>query len=142
MDKQEDCAANRGNVEAPANILIVDKDPEQRRVMTHVAKTQGYRVSTAVDGETALKIISGNPPDLVLLELILPGIDGFKLCCEIRKISAVPIIIVTSIDGELDRVAGLRSGADDYVVKPFSLAELGARMRAVLRRSSSSSKSA
>ena len=129
-------------MEAPVDVLIVDKDPEQRRVMTHVAKTQGYRVTTAVDGETALKIISGNPPDLVLLELILPGIDGFKLCCEIRKISAVPIIIVTSIDGELDRVAGLRSGADDYMVKPFSLAELGARMRAVLRRSSSSSRSA
>lgn len=115
-------------------ILVVDDEPRYLRLLEANLLTEGYQVFTASDGEAALEAFSSGPVDLVLLDVIMPRMDGFAVCQRIRQYSNVPIIILTAKGEEQDRVRGLDVGADDYLVKPFSVTELLARVRAVLRR--------
>jgi two-component system KDP operon response regulator KdpE len=117
-----------------AKILVVDDAPQVRRVMRTSLTAQGYIVYEARNGEEALAGMRSAPPDLVLLDVNMPGMDGLTACREIRRDSAVPIIMLTVRDAERDKVAALDAGADDYVVKPFGMPELLARIRAALRR--------
>ncbi|MCS6869527.1 response regulator transcription factor [Thermus sp.] len=107
-----------------------------RESLRYTLTRQGYRVLTAADGPSALETARSQHPDLVILDLILPGMDGFEVCRILRRESTVPILILTARDEEVDRVLGLELGADDYVTKPFSMRELVARVKALLRRAS------
>jgi DNA-binding response OmpR family regulator len=122
-------------VNAPTTILVVDDEEAVRRLVVYPFERDGYRVLQAGTGEGALEIIGRERPDLILLDLMLPGIDGYEVCRRVRATSMVPIIMLTARDDEIDKVLGLELGADDYVTKPFSVAELRSRVRAVLRRS-------
>jgi DNA-binding response OmpR family regulator len=115
-------------------ILVVDDEPRYLRLLQANLLTEEYKVFTASDGEEALESFSTNPVDLILLDIMLPGLDGFAVCQRIRQFSNVPIIMLTAKGEEQDRIQGLDVGADDYLVKPFSVMELLARVRAVLRR--------
>jgi DNA-binding response OmpR family regulator len=115
-------------------ILVVDDEPRYLRLLEANLLTEEYKVFTASDGEEALESFSTNPVDLILLDIILPRMDGFAVCQRIRQFSNVPIIMLTAKGEEQDRIRGLDVGADDYLVKPFSVMELLARVRAVLRR--------
>jgi DNA-binding response OmpR family regulator len=117
-----------------ARILLVDDEPRYVRLMEANLMTEGYQVLKAYNGQEAVDLVAEQKPDLVILDIMMPVLDGFGACERIRKFSAVPIIIVTAKGEELDRVRGLDLGADDYIVKPFSATELLARVRAVLRR--------
>jgi DNA-binding response OmpR family regulator len=116
-------------------ILIVDDEPRYLRLLEANLRTEGYDVIPASDGMEALEKFSASPADLVLLDVMMPRLDGFATCQRIRQFSNVPIVILTAKGEEQDRVKGLDLGADDYLVKPFSATELLARVRAVLRRS-------
>lgn len=118
----------------PTRILVVDDEPRYLRLLEANLLTKGYEVTTAMDGEEGLESFSADPADLVLLDVMLPRMDGFAVCQRIRQFSTVPIIMLTAKGEEHDRVRGLDVGADDYLVKPFSVMELLARVRAVLRR--------
>jgi DNA-binding response OmpR family regulator len=115
-------------------ILIVDDEPRYLRLLEANLKTEGYTVVTAADGLQAIDAFSAQPVDLILLDIMMPRLDGFGTCQRIREFSNVPIIMLTAKGEEQDRVKGLDLGADDYLVKPFSATELLARVRAVLRR--------
>ncbi|HEY5270230.1 MAG TPA: response regulator transcription factor [Anaerolineales bacterium] len=115
-------------------ILVVDDEPRYLRLLEANLLTEEYKVFTASDGEEALESFSTNLVDLILLDIILPRMDGFAVCQRIRQFSNVPIIMLTAKGEEQDRIRGLDVGADDYLVKPFSVMELLARVRAVLRR--------
>ena len=115
-------------------ILVVDDEPKIVRLARDYLEHSGYRVVTAGDGEAALDTVRQSRPDLVVLDLNLPGIDGLEVCRRIRSDSDVPIIMLTARVEETDRLIGLEIGADDYITKPFSPRELVARTRAVLRR--------
>ncbi len=115
-------------------ILIVDDEPRYLRLLEANLKTEGYAVVTAADGLQAVDAFSAQPVDLILLDIMMPRLDGFGTCQRIREFSNVPIIMLTAKGEEQDRVKGLDLGADDYLVKPFSATELLARVRAVLRR--------
>lgn len=115
-------------------ILIVDDEPRYVRLMEANLLSDNYQVLKAYNGEQALEIVANQNPDLVLLDIMMPVLDGFTVCERIRKFSTIPIIVVTVKGEEQDRVRGLDLGADDYIVKPFSATELLARVRAVLRR--------
>src|SRR5512137_515745 len=115
-------------------ILAVDDEPLYLRLLKVNLEPEGYEVITAADGETALDLVTAKQPDLVILDVMMPKLDGITTCERIRQFSNVPIIILTARGEEQDRVRGLDVGADDYVVKPFSVTELVARVRAVLRR--------
>ena len=115
-------------------ILVVDDEPRYVRLMEANLITEGYQVLKAYDGQNAVEIVAEKQPDLVLLDVMMPGLSGFSACERIREFSNVPIIMVTAKGEEQDRVRGLDVGADDYIVKPFSATELLARVRAVLRR--------
>lgn len=115
-------------------ILIVDDEPRYLRLLEANLRTENYEVVTAQDGQQALDVFSSQPIDLILLDIMMPRLDGFAACQRIRAFSNVPIIILTAKGDEQDRVRGLDLGADDYLVKPFSATELLARVRAVLRR--------
>jgi DNA-binding response OmpR family regulator len=115
-------------------VLIVDDEPRYLRLLDANLRTEGYEVVTANDGQQAIDVFSSQPIDLILLDIMMPRIDGFAACQRIREFSNVPIIILTAKGEEQDRVKGLDMGADDYLVKPFSATELLARVRAVLRR--------
>jgi DNA-binding response OmpR family regulator len=115
-------------------ILIVDDEPRYLRLLEANLRSEENELFTAVDGEEALESFSANPVDLILLDVMLPRMDGFAVCQRIRQFSNVPIIMLTAKGEEHDRVRGLDVGADDYLVKPFSVMELLARVRAVLRR--------
>ena len=120
----------------PKSILLIDDEPHVAEVVVYVLEQGGFKVLTAADGDTGLRLFTDRKPDLVLLDLNLPGIAGMDLFREIRRRQPqVPVIILTSRSDEMDRVLGLEIGADDYVTKPFSPRELAARVRAVLRRS-------
>jgi DNA-binding response OmpR family regulator len=118
-------------------VLVVDDEPAIVEIVRDYLADVGYRVSTARSGDEALRQLRSVTPDLVVLDLGLPDIDGLDVARTVRRASAVPIIMLTARTDEADRVAGLELGADDYVVKPFSPRELLARIRAVLRRSGS-----
>ena len=115
-------------------ILVVDDEPSVSDLLAYNLRKAHYEVSLAADGKTALRLASEFRPDLILLDLMIPEVDGLDVCRELRKTSAVPIIMITARGEETDRVVGLELGADDYVVKPFSVRELMARVKAVLRR--------
>jgi two-component system KDP operon response regulator KdpE len=115
-------------------ILIVDDEPQIRRVMLTTLSSHGYTVVEAKSGEEALDLIRADRPDLIILDVNLPGISGLETCREIRASSEVPIIMLTVRNRERDKVQALDAGADDYVVKPFGVEELMARIRAALRR--------
>jgi DNA-binding response OmpR family regulator len=120
-----------------AGRILMVEDDERIRTSTRMAlEDEGYEVDEADTAESALEIFEGRAPDVVLIDLMLPGIDGFECCRAIRRTSAVPIIMVTARSDTHDVVAGLEAGADDYVTKPFVTKELAARIRAHLRRSS------
>lgn len=115
-------------------ILVVDDEPAVTNLLVYNLRKAGYEVLTAADGRGALDLAFGSHPDLILLDLMLPGVDGLDVCRELRKAGDVPIIMVTALGEEIDRVVGLELGADDYLTKPFSVRELLARIKAVLRR--------
>jgi two-component system response regulator RegX3 len=115
-------------------ILIVEDEDSFSDALSFMLRREGYEVFIAADGNTAVTEFDKHGPDLVLLDLMLPGISGTEVCRIIRGKSTVPIIMLTAKDGEVDKVVGLELGADDYVTKPFSSRELLARVRAVLRR--------
>ena len=117
------------------SILVVEDEPSISEVVSLYLRRAGYQVQTLGDGHEALDQLEKKLPDLVVMDLMLPGLDGFSLTRWLRERSDVPIIILTSRREEIDRIAGLEMGADDYVVKPFSPQELVSRVRAVLRRS-------
>src|SRR6266576_4663000 len=118
-------------------ILIADDDPQLLRLVSRnlELEEEEYEVVTASNGQQALEMIESQTPDLVLLDVMMPRMDGFMVCQRVREISIVPIILVTARGQEQDKVRGLDLGADDYLTKPFSVDELLARVRAVLRRS-------
>jgi DNA-binding response OmpR family regulator len=118
----------------PTRILLVEDDAEIAEPLIFGLQKEGCEVLHAADGSQGLALARSGQPDLVLLDVMLPGMDGFRLCRTLREESAVPIIMLTARGQELDRVMGLEIGADDYVVKPFSFRELMARVRATLRR--------
>jgi DNA-binding response OmpR family regulator len=118
----------------PARVLIVDDEPRYLRLLEANLRTEGYEVLTARDGVEALEVLAIQPVDLILLDVLLPRLDGFSVCQRVRQFSSVPIIMLTARGEEQERVRGLDVGADDYLVKPFSVMELLARVRAVLRR--------
>ncbi len=120
--------------ESGAVILVVDDEPRYLRWITVNLRASGYRVLTATDGQAALEITAAERPDLVLLDIGLPVLNGLEVCRQIREFSTVPIIMLTAKAAEADKVAGLDAGADDYLPKPFALAELIARVRAMGRR--------
>lgn len=115
-------------------ILVVDDEPRYVRLMEANLITEGFDVLKTYDGQSAVELVADKQPDLVLLDVMMPGLNGFGACERIREFSSVPIIMVTAKGEEQDRVHGLDVGADDYIVKPFSATELLARVRAVLRR--------
>lgn len=115
-------------------VLVVEDEESFSDALSFMLRREGYEVGVAADGATALDEFDRHGADLVLLDLMLPGISGTEVCRTLRQRSAVPIIMVTAKDGEVDKVVGLELGADDYVTKPFSSRELVARIRAVLRR--------
>jgi two-component system response regulator MprA len=118
----------------PSQILLVDDDPAVLSSLRRALALEDYEVVAAEDGESALALAAAHPPDLVVLDVMLPGLDGLSVCQRLRARSAVPILMLTARDTVPDRVAGLDHGADDYLVKPFALDELLARIRALLRR--------
>ena len=115
-------------------VLVVDDEPIVRGVVVKYLRREGYRTLEAGDGDAALAIVEHERPDLVVLDLMLPGIDGLAVCRRIRARSELPVIMLTARAEEADRIVGLELGADDYVTKPFSPRELAARVKTVLRR--------
>jgi len=119
----------------PEKILVVEDEPSLQETLAYNLKKQGYEVSTSGDGRMALDLARSFQPDMVILDVMLPGMDGFEVCRILRKETNIPILMLTARDDEIDRVVGLEIGADDYLTKPFSMRELMARVKAQLRRS-------
>jgi two-component system response regulator VicR len=117
-----------------ARILVVDDEPNIVNILRSNLEREGYKVISAYDGEEAIRLAMTKDPDLILLDCMLPGIDGFDVCKRIRRDSTVPIIMITAKSEEIDKVLGLELGADDYITKPFSVREVLARVKAQLRR--------
>jgi len=117
-------------------ILIVDDEERIRRLLKMYLEKEGYMIEEAEDGESALRLASGSDFDLILLDVMLPGIDGIEVCSRLRQVKATPVIMLTAKGEEMNRVQGFEVGADDYVVKPFSPREVIYRVKAILRRSS------
>ncbi len=115
-------------------ILVVDDDPHIREVICFALKKEGFATVEAENGEQALTRFQETPPDLVVLDIVMPELDGTEVCKALRRVSAVPIVFLSSRDDEVDRILGLELGGDDYMTKPFSPRELTARVRAILRR--------
>ena len=120
--------------DAERTLVIVEDDPNIADLLDTYLRDAGFRVLQAADGERGLVLIEQHRPALVLLDIGLPGIDGFEVCRRVRARSNVPVLFLTARDGELDRILGLELGADDYVTKPFSPREIVARVKAILRR--------
>jgi DNA-binding response OmpR family regulator len=117
-----------------ATILLVDDEESVQKLLTYPLERDGYRVVQARDGEEALRRFAEEPVDLVVLDVMLPKLDGLEVCKRLRSESSVPVIMLTARDDEVDKVLGLELGADDYITKPFSIREFRSRVRAVLRR--------
>ena len=116
--------------------MLVDDEESIQKLLTYPLQREGYTVVQARDGEEALRRFSEQPVDLVVLDVMLPRLDGLEVCRRLRTDSAVPIILLTARDDEVDKVLGLELGADDYITKPFSIREFRSRVRALLRRAS------
>ncbi|MFA4966567.1 MAG: response regulator transcription factor [Thermoleophilia bacterium] len=123
-----------GTPERPVHVLVVDDEEQIRRALRSILRTRDYRVSEAATGEAALVAAIDDPPDLVILDLMLPGLDGIAVCRELRAWLTAPILILSVRAHESDKIKALDEGADDYLTKPFSAGELLARVRALLRR--------
>ena len=119
-----------------STLLLVDDEDSVQKLLSYPLERDGFRVLSAKDGEEALAKFSSEPVDLVVLDLMLPKLDGLEVCKRLRAQSTVPIIMLTARDDELDKVLGLELGADDYITKPFSIREFRSRVRALLRRAS------
>jgi DNA-binding response OmpR family regulator len=115
-------------------IVVVDDEPALRDAVAYSLRSEGYVVTAVADGEAALDLVDADPPDVVVLDVMLPGLSGVEVCRRLREAGDTPILMLTARDAEVDRVMGLEAGADDYVTKPFSMAELVSRVRAILRR--------
>ena len=135
LDSRRRCGDNPGVNEL---LLIVEDDPSLREVIRLGLEGEGFQVATANDGPSALLVFASRRPSLVLLDVMLPGLDGFAVCRELRKVSPAPIIMLTARASTSDVVEGLEAGADDYVTKPFEFPVLVARVRSALRRASTS----
>lgn len=118
----------------PEKILVVDDEISLQETVAYNLKKQGYEVQTTGDGAEALDLAREMNPDLIILDVMLPGLDGFEICRILRKEMTTPVLMLTARDDEIDRVVGLEVGADDYMAKPFSMRELIARVKAMLRR--------
>lgn len=116
------------------SVLVVDDDARMLRMMQQILELENYRVLRAHDGESAINAFDEETPALVLLDIMMPDIDGYTVCQRIREFSQVPIIMVTAKNDDMEKIEGLDAGADDYITKPFSSGELAARVRAALRR--------
>jgi two-component system response regulator MprA len=127
-------AAAHNSVSTAARILVVDDDPLILSMMRRHLEVEGYSVTSASDGDTAVELMRRDGADLLILDVMMPGLDGFEVCRTVRRESNVPILMLTARDEATDKVHGLDCGADDYVVKPFNPDELLARVRALLRR--------
>lgn len=130
------------NLSTQSTVLVVDDDLTVRDVVRRYLELAGHRVALADNGEDALAWIAEHDPDLVVLDLMLPGIDGLEVCRRLRQTSEVPVVMLTALGEEENRIAGLQLGADDYVTKPFSPRELALRVSSVLRRSGGSAPAA
>src|SRR3954449_9653901 len=117
-----------------STILLVDDEDAVQKLLTYPLEHEGFRVLQARDGDEALRRFEGERVDLVVLDIMLPHVDGLEVCKRLRAHSTVPIIMLTARDDELDKVVGLELGADDYITKPFSIHEFRSRVRALLRR--------
>ena len=122
----------------PDTVLVVEDEPNLLAALKYTLEREGYDALSADNGETGLRLARERSPDIVILDVMLPALDGFEICRLLRRESSVPIIMLTARGEEMDRVVGLELGADDYVTKPFSMRELLARIRNMLRRSASS----
>jgi two-component system response regulator RegX3 len=122
--------------DTPARILVVDDEPSITEFVSYNLKKEGYEVQTAADGATAVSLVQSTPFDLVILDVMLPNMDGYEVVRRIRTTSGVPVLFLSARDTELDKVVGLEIGGDDYLAKPFGVRELIARAKALLRRSS------
>lgn len=118
----------------PQRILLVDDDESLATMLGEILQLHGFEVAVAANGEAALERITANPPDLVVLDVMLPGISGFEVLARLRQSSEVPVIMLTARGADAERIAGLTGGADDYLAKPFNPLELTARIRAILKR--------
>ena len=118
----------------PEKILVVDDEISLQEPLAYNLSREGYQVEVAGDGNQALHLARTSKPDLVILDVMLPGLDGFEVCRILRQEANIPVLMLTARDDEIDRVVGLEVGADDYLAKPFSMRELIARVKALLRR--------
>jgi DNA-binding response OmpR family regulator len=123
----------------PRRVLVVDDEANIREVLCQYLAAEGFLTTQATDGEDALRQVVGTPPDMIILDLMLPGLDGLEVCRRIRATSAVPILMLTARGEELDKVTGFSVGADDYVTKPFSPREVVMRVQAMMRRAQATS---
>ncbi len=123
--------------DVPARILVVDDEPSITEFVSYNLRKEGYFVEVAADGDSALAAAGSRPFDLVVLDVMLPGIDGYEVCKRLRATSDVPVLFLSARDTELDKVVGLEIGGDDYLAKPFGVRELSARVKALLRRGQS-----
>ncbi|MCE5203402.1 MAG: response regulator transcription factor [Coriobacteriales bacterium] len=121
---------------APARILVVDDEDSILQFVSYNLKKEGYEVTCVKDGDAALRAADAEPFDLVILDIMLPGMDGYEVCRKLRASTSVPVLFLSARDTELDKVVGLELGADDYLAKPFGIRELQARVKALLRRAS------
>jgi two-component system response regulator RegX3 len=121
-------------VDDSIRVLVVEDEESYRRALSSGLGREGFIVEVAADGVEALRLFSDHPPDIVLLDMLLPGMHGIEVCRRMRRLAPVPIVVVSAVDSELDVVLGLELGAAGYVTKPFRLRELVARMQAILRR--------
>lgn len=119
-------------------VLIADDEPQIREILSIYFKKEGFKVIEAADGAEALVQVQAGKPDIILLDIIMPVLDGLEVCKQVRKISDIPIIMLTAKDSDDDRILGLEIGADDYISKPFNTREVVARVKAVLRRTNAS----
>ncbi|MBK5211480.1 MAG: response regulator transcription factor [Coriobacteriia bacterium] len=124
----------------PLKILIVDDELSITEFVSYNLKKEGYEVGVANDGDTALEMVTATPFDLVVLDVMLPGMNGYEVCKRIRATSSVPVLFLSARDTELDKVVGLEIGGDDYLAKPFGIRELSARVKALLRRAHTETK--
>jgi DNA-binding response OmpR family regulator len=122
---------------AGETLLLVDDDATLLRFLTEYLEREGYGVRSAERGQTALRLFYESRPDIVVLDVMMPGMDGWEVCARLRELADTPVILLTAKTSEADKLRGFRLGVDDYITKPFSLAELGARLRAVLTRTAS-----